>query len=106
MKVLIEHYMAYGKNDSEILIDEYVVEDSRQAREDILNELYYDDCFGEENFVNGKINRVFYEKQGNDWHKPISGYFQVYTYESKLEVLQKQFDSDLAYLKSQFGIEE
>ncbi|PCF50126.1 hypothetical protein [Staphylococcus delphini] len=106
MEVLIEHYVTFGKWDSETLVEEYVTDDSEETRKEIVEDINYSWCFQKDNFINGEIDMVDYERDGGDWDEPTGGYIKVTSYQDKLEELQNQFDRDLARLKGQFGVFE
>lgn len=103
MKILVEHYLTYGKQDSETLFESCVIEDSKQERQGLLEYIVFDYCFDPEDFINGKSDSFYYSRDGGDWDEPTGGYLKVYSYENKLEELQKQFDKELGRLNKQFG---
>lgn len=55
MKTLVEHYLTYGNQDSETLFESCIIEDSKQERQGLLEDIVFDYCFDPEDFINGKV---------------------------------------------------
>lgn len=77
-------YSSYGKNDNEELWDEFIDFDNRETREEIFLEYstsssYIDEC-GKSNFIKGKSNDIYIQRDGGDWDEPTG---------VRIEVIQK-----------------
>lgn len=97
MKVLIEIYSTYGKGENETLEESYVIEDTKENREKILEEIYYDYIYGKEEFINGKENSCSYDKC-DDWDSPTGGNIYIKTYEEKVKEIDDEFKNKLLEL--------
>lgn len=41
-------------------------------------------------FIQGKIDTLNYDRDGNDWDEPTGGYFVIQTYEEAIEEIDEQ----------------
>lgn len=94
MKKLFRHY----SSDDEI-INEWVEEDTPKYREEIIEDIGYDNCFGKKEYIIGEGNTVTYECYGEE---TTGGYITVLTYEKALEELQLTYNKSMKDLKDLF----
>lgn len=108
-KVLVEIFVTYGKGDGEELRDSYVVEDSRETREEILedwasNSLYIDGDV--DSFKEGSVDSLFVCRDGGDWDEPTGAEIVLTSYVQKKAELARKYNADLSKLNRQFKVEE
>lgn len=92
MKVLVREYTTYGKGDNETLVNEYVIEDTKENRLVILDNFKYVDDWDNdsEDFVNGKIDYIGYYNYG-DWDDPTGGFITISTREDVLKEIEEKY---------------
>lgn len=101
MKVLVEQYVTYGKGDGLELAERYVIEDTKENRENIIDELNEDDIEGAESFIKGESNKVNYYIC-DDWDSPTGGYIFITTKEDKLKEIHEKYEKDVKEIKDLF----
>lgn len=89
-KVIVEIYYTFGKGDGAELNDRFLIEDTPEEREAIIEEVYYDDLYGsKEEFINGTINSIDFSKYGGDWDDPTGGHIIISTKEEYIKVIEE-----------------
>lgn len=107
-KVLVEVYLTYGKRDGEELAESYVETDSRETREQVLeewasNRLYIDGDV--ESFKEGSENSLHVDRDGGDWDEPTGVSIVLTSYSQKREEIERKYNADLEKLNRQFKVE-
>ena len=108
-KVLVEIFFTYGKGDGEELAESYVETDSRETREQVLeewasNSLYIDGNV--ESFKEGSENSLYVERDGGDWDEPTGVGIVLTTYSQKREEIEVDYGRKIEKLNRQFKVEE
>ena len=108
-KVLVGVFFTYGKRDGEELVESYVETDSKELREEVLedwasNSYYIDGDV--EDFKEGSLNRLYADRGGGDWDEPTGVYIVLTSYSQKREEIERKYNADLEILDRQFGMEE
>ena len=107
MKVLVEIYTTYGKNDNESLADSFLIDDTTEARQSLIEDYQGDYAWGsEKDFIDGTKDEMSYALYGGDWDEPTGRTILITTYEEKLREIQAKFDNDVKNLKQKFNIQE
>lgn len=107
-KVLVEIYFTYGKRDGEELGESYVETDSREVREQVLeewasNSLYIDGDV--EAFKEGLDDWLYVDRDGGDWDEPTGVVIELTSYSRKRDAIESRYKKDLEKLNRQFGME-
>ena len=108
-KVLVEVFFTYGKRDGRELIESYVETDSRETREQVLeewasNSLYIDGDV--ESFKEGSENSLHVDRDGGDWDEPTGVGIVLTTYSQKREEIEVDYGRKIEKLNRQFKVEE
>lgn len=108
-KVLVEIFFTYGKRDGEELGESYVETDSKETREEVLedwasNSFYIDGDV--ESFKEGSLDSLYVARDGGDWDEPTGVYIVLTSYVQKKAELARKYNADLAKLNRQFKMEE
>jgi|SRR5690625_1433560 len=103
-KVLAEVYFTYGKGDGEELSERFVIEDTPEARRDLLDGVYYDDTYeNEDDFANGKSNVFSFERHGGDWDEPTGGYIAVSTKDDLISEIKDKAEKEIDRINDLFN---
>ena len=107
-KVLVEVYGTYGKGDGEQLLENYVENDTKELRGEIVDEYFgLDLIFGDtDGFINGKDNSIGFLNDGGDWDDPTGIDVVITTYAEKKDEIEERYRSSIKRLNIQFGMEE
>lgn len=106
VKVLVEVYNEYGKNDADDLVNCSVECDSKELRERLLNEWSWSDSdfeYDEDDFINGDINEMSITLPGGDWDEPTSRTIIIMTYEDKLKQIEDEYKKSLENINKLFN---
>lgn len=88
-KLLVSEYVTYAKGDGEELRDRYTIENTSEARKELLDDIYYDDAYdSEKDFINGEIDSFQYNSYGGDWDDPTGGFITVETKEQVIKRIE------------------
>lgn len=102
MKVLFRHYTSYGKGDNECLKNQWVEEDTPEARKSIIDEYdWFDWNSDQDDFINGKVDEISYWSS-DDWDCPTGGCFTVTSRDKAFEEVEKDYESSKNNLKRLF----
>jgi len=106
-KVLVKISYTYGKGDGEELDDQFVIKDTEENREEILEDLNTNDIFEEEkeNFIKG-IKDCIYIDIHDDWDSPTACVVEITTYEKEKTTIENIYKDNIEKLNEMFGKEE
>lgn len=103
-KLIAEIYYSYGKGDGEELSERFVIEDTPEDRRDLLDEVYYDEAYeNEDDFADGKTNVFSFDKYGGDWDEPTGGYIQVNTKSELIGDIQRKAEREIERIEGMFA---
>ena len=103
-KVLVEIYRTYGKGDGEELSERYVIEDTPEEREGVLESLWYDESYdSREDFINGTTDVFDFDCHGGDWDDPTGGYIYIYTKEDAIKRSQAVAEREINEIEALFS---
>ena len=106
-KVYYEIINTYGKFDGEEITSTGIIEDTKENREDLLNEWSWFDSYflnDEDSFINGRIDSITFTLDGGDYDEPTGREIIITTYETKKEEIERRYKADMEALNSLFGI--
>lgn len=106
-KILVKEFYYYGKSDSGVLQDAHLIDDTAEARKNLLDDLdiehhdvllksQYDD------FVFQGADSLLVPNDGGDWDEPTSLQLVIYTKDELLTEAQYKYDSALHQIKEWF----
>lgn len=102
-KLLVSEYVFYGKGDGERFRGMYIIDDTSEAREELIESIYYDDAYdSEEDFIDGEINTFSYGKHGGDWDDPTGGYITVSTKEDAINIIRERAEDEINRIEQLF----
>lgn len=101
MKVLVEICSVFGNGVNETLDECYVIEDTKENREKVLEDVPEEDTYGREEFINGEKNSCEYDCC-DDWDTPSGYNIYIKTYEEKEKEIEEKYEKDLLELKKLF----
>lgn len=104
MKKLFRVYDEYGKSSGAELIDEFVREDIRYNREDVLNKYNWSlsDVFDSDKFISGECDSVYIDLSGGDWDDPTGREIVIQSKEEAIDEAKAEYDSTLASIEDKF----
>lgn len=106
MKVLVTVENSYGKGSGDEVCDVFVTEDSKEKREELVEEFawspedIWDDVDG---FINGKQNSLDIDLVGGDWDEPTGRFISIRTKEEAIEIAQKEYNSEVTRIEYLFN---
>lgn len=105
-KVVIEHYVTFGKGEGGELRDTLVGADSPEFRQEAVDSTFYSDDYTHlDNFLTGQENTFLYGKDGGDWDDPTGGYLVVHTRKEMLNAAAEQFLKEYSRIEQLFSEE-
>lgn len=105
--LLVSIYYTYGKGVGEELDDRYLIDNTKEGREEVLDEINYDSSIdNEEDFINGERDSFQFDKYGGDWDEPTGGFITVTTLDEELESIERKASREASEIKKLFGMEE
>lgn len=107
-KVLVEIFFTYGKRDGRELVESYVETDSRETREQVLEEWASNSLNTDgdvEAFKDGIDDWLYVDRDGGDWDDPTGVVIELTSYSRKRDVIESRYKRDLAKLDRQFKVE-
>lgn len=94
-KLLVSEYVSFGKGDGQELRDRYVINNTPEERQEIIDNIYYNETYdSEEEFVNGKSDMFQYDRYGGDWDEPTGGFIFVETKEQAIKRIDEKAESE------------
>lgn len=105
MKKLFEIEFGYGKFGNMQLEWSEVMEDTKQNRENILDEYQYWDPeskYDLNEFIEGRSNTISFTRDGIDWDEAGCMIIQAISYEDKLKRLEEDYNAKVEKLKQSF----
>ena len=102
-KLIAEIYYTYGKGDGEELSERIVIEDTPEARSDLLDEIYYNETNdSEDDFINGKSDDFYFERHGGGWDEPTGGYIQLQSKSDLIREIRTRAEREIERVESLF----
>lgn len=107
-KIYYEIINTYGKSSGEEVTDSGVIEDTKENREELIDEWSWSDSYffdSKDNFINGNRDSVSFSLDGGDWDEPTGREIVITTYETRKAEIERRYHNDLKSLNALFGIE-
>lgn len=101
-KLLVRIYFTYGKGDGEELCEQYVINDTREERQDVVDSVYFDESYGVEGFVEGEDNEFDFYRYGGDWDEPTGGHVVAYTRDGLIESIKSEAQREIDRINKLF----
>ena len=105
-KIYYEVINTYGKSSGEEVTDSSVIEDTKENREELIDEWSWSDSYffdSKDNFINGNRDSVSFSLDGGDWDEPTGREIVITTYETRKAEIERRYHNDLKSLNSLFG---
>ena len=105
-KIYYEVINTYGKSSGEEVTDSGVIEDTKENREELIDEWSWSDSYffdSKDNFINGNRDSVSFSLDGGDWDEPTGRKIVITTYETRKAEIERRYHNDLKSLNSLFG---
>ena len=105
-KIYYEVINTYGKSSGKEVTDSGVIEDTKENREELIDEWSWSnsDFFdSKDNFINGNRDSVSFSLDGGDWDEPTGREIVITTYETQKAEIERRYHNDLKSLNSLFG---
>ena len=95
---------SYGKGEGEKEIDRFVLEDTKDARAEILEEYNstFSTCFDREEFINGDTDLVDIDKDFADWDEPNGIHITVYDKQEMINKVKARYESEMSDIERIF----
>ena len=107
-KIYYEVINTYGKSSGEEVTDSGVIEDTKENREELIDEWSWSDSDffeNKDNFINGNRDSISFSLDGGDWDEPTGREIVITTYETRKAEIERRYHNDLKSLNALFGIE-
>ena len=106
-KVLVKISYTYGKGDGEELDDQFVIEDTEEKREEILEDLNTEDISEEEKerFIKSIEDCIYFDIH-DDWDSPTGCVVEITTYEKEKTTIENIYKDNIEKLNEMFESEE
>lgn len=104
-KVLVTIENSYGKNDGHEVVDSFTIIDSKEAREELVDEYSWsrgDIWDSVDDFINGEQDTLDVELTGGDWDEPTGRFISISTKEEALKAAQKTYETAVASIEHSF----
>ena len=108
-KKLVRIYVTYGKGDGEEVADQFVIEDTKEGRIDLLDESiggYSYALDSEDDFIDGKIDYFNVDLDGGDWDDPTGRAIVLYDKDEMIASINAERDSEIAKIERLFEKED
>lgn len=105
-KIYYEVINTYGKSSGKEVTDSGVIEDTKENREELIDEWSWSDSYffdSKDNFINGNRDSVSFSLDGGDWDEPTGREIVITTYETQKAEIERRYHNDLKSLNSLFG---
>ena len=105
-KIYYEVINTYGKSSGEEVTDSGVIEDTKENREELIDEWSWSGSYffdSKDNFINGNRDSVSFSLDGGDWDEPTGREIVITTYETRKAEIEHRYHNDLKSLNSLFG---
>ena len=105
-KIYYEVINTYGKSSGKEVTDSGVIEDTKENREELIDEWSWSnsDFFdSKDNFINGNRDSVSFSLDGGDWDEPTGREIVITTYETRKAEIERRYHNDLKSLNSLCG---
>ena len=105
-KIYYEVINTYGKSSGKEVTDSGVIEDTKENREELIDEWSWSDSYffdSKDNFINGNRDSVSFSLDGGDWDEPTGREIVITTYETRKAEIERRYHNDLKSLNSLFG---
>ena len=105
-KIYYEVINTYGKSSGEEVTDSGVIEDTKENREELIDEWSWSGSYffdSKDNFINGNRDSVSFSLDGGDWDEPTGREIVITTYETRKAEIERRYHNDLKSLNSLFG---
>lgn len=105
-KIYYEVINTYGKSSGEEVTDSGVIEDTKENREELIDEWSWSDSYffdSKDNFINGNRDSVSFSLDGGDWDERTGREIVITTYETRKAEIERRYHNDLKSLNSLFG---
>lgn len=103
-KRLVRITVSYGKGDGEELRDQFLFEDTKEAREELIeNEASWGEIYDDkQEFLDGVVDGIFVHLDGGDWDDPTGKFIAIYDKSELLTELKIDYDSEVAKVERLF----
>ena len=105
-RLLVTIESTYGKHSGEEVDERFIIKDTREEREHLLDEWVWDKGNIQDNmedFLSGKINSVYADLVGGDWDEPTGRYIFLQTKEEALEYEKDKYEGAVNSIEQFFG---
>ena len=103
VKKLVSIYYSYGKGSGEELRERYIIEDTRKAREEIVEDYGEDDSYSSvESFYDGTDGSISFANHGGDWDEPTGVYIVIESKESALAYAESEYNEAINAIEHMF----
>lgn len=105
-KIYYEVINTYGKSSGEEVTDSGVIEDTKENREELIDEWSWSGSYffdSKDNFINSNRDSVSFSLDGGDWDEPTGREIVITTYETRKAEIERRYHNDLKSLNSLFG---
>ena len=106
-KVLVKIFYTYGKGDGEKLDDQFIIEDTEEKREEILEDLNTENISEEEKerFIKGIEDYIYFDIH-DDWDSPTGCVVEIATYEKEKTTIENIYKDNIEKLNEMFERDE
>lgn len=104
-KRLVRIYVSYGKGDGNEVSDQYVIEDTKENREELYENEIHSFCEileSKDDFLNGKIDCLNVILDGGDWDDPTGMAIILFDKDEMIADINSERDSEIANVERLF----
>ncbi|WP_077297430.1 hypothetical protein [Virgibacillus pantothenticus] len=104
-KRLVRISVSYGKGDGEEISDQFLIEDTPENREELLDDQMsmFSDCYEKDEFISGKTDVVYIQLDGGDWDDPTGKFITIYDKDEMLADLERKYKREVNDVLKLFG---
>ena len=106
-KIYYEVINTYGKSSGEEVTDSGVIEDTKENREELIDEWSWSGSYffdSKDAFINGNRDSISFSLDGGDWDEPTGREIVITTYETRKAEIERRYQNDLKSLDTLFGV--
>ena len=104
-KYSVSIYYTYGKGDGEELGERYIVDnDSTETRREIAEDIYFDDEYDLQDFVDGRSNSFSFDSHGGDWDDPAGGFVVIQSKSSLIKSIEDEAQREIDEVENLFKL--
>lgn len=104
-KRLVSISVSYGKGDGEEVVEQFLIEDTLESREELLDDHMhmFSECYEKDEFISGKTDVVYIQLDGGDWDDPTGKSIAIYGKDEMLADLERKYKREVDDVLKLFG---